>query len=143
MLCTKTHPAATRAKATIPHIPATINVIALKSVDGVLVVLICVELIDMLASVSICVVVVSICVVVVSICVDVGPVNKSRRRTEGGLNNTLWRPRRPVANEHIHGGITVTRYIIIAKQVVTTKNSRRVLVKSHLATGVSRKFSLQ
>ena len=70
MIFYETHLVATRAKATDPHIPPMINVIVLKSVVGVLVISICVEIVDLLA--------------VVLICVNVGPAKKSR-----GLNNTL------------------------------------------------------
>ena len=49
--------------------------IVLKSVVGVLVVSICVEVVDMLA--------------VEFICVNVSPAKNSRWRVKGGLNNTL------------------------------------------------------
>ena len=61
-----------------------ISGIVVKSVVEVLIVCICVDVVEMLAGVFFCV----ICVICV-ICVDVGPVKKSRWRTEGGLNNTL------------------------------------------------------
>ena len=66
----ETHLVATRAKTTDPHIPPMINDIVLKSVVGVLVISICVEIADLLAFVL--------------ICFNVCPAKKSRWRMEGG-----------------------------------------------------------
>ena len=59
-------------------------------VDMVAVVVVSCCVVDMVAVVVVCV-----------ICVGKGPVKKICWRTEGGLKNMLWHPRRPVADENI------------------------------------------